>query len=71
MQLPMTCRRRGKKNGSDIPDVSGAETSARVVSADVARWRKVVTEAGIKPNSSADMRFSSTARTFPGRVCFC
>jgi tripartite-type tricarboxylate transporter receptor subunit TctC len=36
-----------EKNGSDVPDVSGAEY-AKLVSADVARWRKVVTEAGIK-----------------------
>ena len=36
-----------EKNGSDVPDVSGAEF-AKLVSADVARWRKVVTDAGIK-----------------------
>ena len=36
-----------EKNGSDVPDVSGADF-AKQVSADVARWRKVVTEAGIK-----------------------
>jgi hypothetical protein len=36
-----------ERNGSDVPDVSGAEY-AKLVSADVARWRKVVTEAGIK-----------------------
>jgi tripartite-type tricarboxylate transporter receptor subunit TctC len=36
-----------EKNGSDVPDVSGADF-AKVVAADVARWRKVVTEAGIK-----------------------
>jgi tripartite-type tricarboxylate transporter receptor subunit TctC len=36
-----------EKNGTDVPDVSGAEY-AKLVSADVARWRKVVTEAGIK-----------------------
>ena len=36
-----------EKNGTDVPDISGAEY-AKLVSADVARWRKVVTEAGIK-----------------------
>jgi tripartite-type tricarboxylate transporter receptor subunit TctC len=36
-----------EKNGSEVPDISGA-AFAKVVSADVARWRKVVTEAGIK-----------------------
>ncbi|MBX9845673.1 MAG: tripartite tricarboxylate transporter substrate binding protein [Xanthobacteraceae bacterium] len=36
-----------EKNGSEVPNVSG-EAFAKVVSADVARWRKVVTEAGIK-----------------------
>jgi tripartite-type tricarboxylate transporter receptor subunit TctC len=36
-----------EKNGSDVPDVSGAEYG-KLISADVARWRKVVTEAGIK-----------------------
>ena len=36
-----------EKNGSDVPDVSGAEY-AKLVSADVARWRKVVNDAGIK-----------------------
>jgi tripartite-type tricarboxylate transporter receptor subunit TctC len=36
-----------EKNGTDVPDVSGAEY-AKLVSADVARWRKVVTDAGIK-----------------------
>jgi tripartite-type tricarboxylate transporter receptor subunit TctC len=36
-----------EKNGTDVPDVSGAEFGKQV-SADVARWRKVVTEAGIK-----------------------
>lgn len=37
-----------EKNGSDVPDIAGAEFG-QVVSSDVARWRKVVTEAGIKP----------------------
>lgn len=36
-----------EKNGSDVPDVSGAEF-AKLVSADIARWRKVVTDANIK-----------------------
>ena len=36
-----------EKNGSDVPDVSGEEFT-KLVSSDVARWRKVVTEAGIK-----------------------
>jgi tripartite-type tricarboxylate transporter receptor subunit TctC len=36
-----------EKNGSDVPDISGAEY-AKLVSADVARWRKVVTDANIK-----------------------
>jgi tripartite-type tricarboxylate transporter receptor subunit TctC len=36
-----------QRNGSEVPDVSGADF-AKVVTADVARWRKVVTEAGIK-----------------------
>jgi tripartite-type tricarboxylate transporter receptor subunit TctC len=35
------------RNGSDIPDVTGAEF-AKVVATDVARWRKVVAEAGVK-----------------------
>jgi len=36
-----------EKNGSDVPDVSGAEYG-KLVSSDVSRWRKVVTDAGIK-----------------------
>jgi tripartite-type tricarboxylate transporter receptor subunit TctC len=36
-----------EKNGSDVPDVSGAEYG-KLIGADVARWQKVVTEAGIK-----------------------
>jgi tripartite-type tricarboxylate transporter receptor subunit TctC len=36
-----------EKNGSDTPDVSGAEFGALVTS-EVAKWRKVVTEAGVK-----------------------
>jgi tripartite-type tricarboxylate transporter receptor subunit TctC len=46
MALPVI-KAAWEKNGSDVPDVSGAEY-AKLVSADVARWRKVVTEAGIK-----------------------
>jgi tripartite-type tricarboxylate transporter receptor subunit TctC len=34
-----------ERNGSDVPDVAGLEFG-KMVSADVARWRKVVTEAG-------------------------
>jgi tripartite-type tricarboxylate transporter receptor subunit TctC len=36
-----------ERNGSDVPDVAGPEFG-KMVSADVARWRKVVTEAGVK-----------------------
>ena len=36
-----------EKNGSDVPEVSGAEFS-RLVSSEVARWRKVVGDAGIR-----------------------
>ena len=36
-----------ERNGSDVPDVVGPEFG-KMVSADVARWRKVVTEAGVK-----------------------
>ena len=36
-----------EKNGSDVPEVSGAEFS-RLVSFEVARWRKVVGDAGIR-----------------------
>ncbi len=46
MALPMIVA-AWERNGSVVPDISGAEY-AKVVSADVARWRKVVTEAGIK-----------------------
>jgi len=35
------------KNGSDIPDVTGAQFG-ELVATDVAKWRKVVTEAGVK-----------------------
>jgi tripartite-type tricarboxylate transporter receptor subunit TctC len=46
MQLP-AMQQAWEKSGSDIPDVSGAEFG-KIVSSDVARWRKVVTEAGVK-----------------------
>jgi tripartite-type tricarboxylate transporter receptor subunit TctC len=36
-----------EKNGSEVPDISG-DAFAKVISSDVARWHKVVTEAGIK-----------------------
>ncbi|MBC7578178.1 MAG: tripartite tricarboxylate transporter substrate binding protein [Tardiphaga sp.] len=36
-----------ERNGSDVPDVSGAAFS-QMVSAETARWRKVVAEAGVK-----------------------
>ncbi len=37
----------GERIGSDIPDVAGPAV-AKMVSAETARWRKVVTEAGVK-----------------------
>ena len=46
MQLP-AIKTAWEKNGSDVPDVSG-DAFAKIVSSDVARWRKVVTEAGVK-----------------------
>lgn len=36
-----------ERNGSDVPDVTGP-AFAKMVSAEVVRWRKVVTEAGVK-----------------------
>jgi tripartite-type tricarboxylate transporter receptor subunit TctC len=36
-----------ERNGSDVPDVAGAEFG-KMVSAEVARWRKVVTDANVK-----------------------
>jgi tripartite-type tricarboxylate transporter receptor subunit TctC len=36
-----------ERNGSDVPDVTGPAFAA-MVSAEVARWRKVVNEAGVK-----------------------
>jgi tripartite-type tricarboxylate transporter receptor subunit TctC len=35
------------KNGSDIPDVTG-EAFAKVIASDIARWGKVVKDAGVK-----------------------
>ena len=46
MALP-AIKNAWEKNGSEVPDISGGDF-AKVVSNDVARWRKVVTEAGIK-----------------------
>ena len=36
-----------EKNGSEVPNISGADFG-KVISGDVARWRKVVADAGIK-----------------------
>ena len=36
-----------ERNGSDVPDVAGP-VFAKMVSAEVERWRKVVTEANVK-----------------------
>jgi tripartite-type tricarboxylate transporter receptor subunit TctC len=36
-----------ERNGSDVPDISGP-AFGRMVSSEVVRWRKVVTEAGVK-----------------------
>jgi tripartite-type tricarboxylate transporter receptor subunit TctC len=36
-----------ERNGSDVPDVTGAEFG-KMVSTEVGRWKKVVTEAGVK-----------------------
>ena len=46
MQLP-AMQKTWEQNGSDVPDITG-DAFAKVVSSDVARWRKVVTEAGVK-----------------------
>ncbi|WP_315838856.1 Bug family tripartite tricarboxylate transporter substrate binding protein [Bradyrhizobium prioriisuperbiae] len=40
-------REAWERNGSDVPDVTGP-AFATMVSAEVVRWRKVVTEAGVK-----------------------
>jgi hypothetical protein len=37
----------GERNGTDVPDVTGP-AFAKMVSAEVERWRKVVTEANVK-----------------------
>jgi tripartite-type tricarboxylate transporter receptor subunit TctC len=46
MQKPQT-REAWERNGSDVPDVTGADF-AKMVSSEVARWRKVVNEANVK-----------------------
>ncbi len=46
MQAP-AIKEAWERNGSDVPDVTGA-AFARMVSAEVVRWRKVVNEAGVK-----------------------
>jgi tripartite-type tricarboxylate transporter receptor subunit TctC len=46
MQIP-AIKTAWEKNGSDVPDVTGAEF-AKLVSSEVVRWRKVVNEAGVK-----------------------
>lgn len=46
MQQPVI-KSAWEKNGSDVPDISGDEFG-KLVSSEVVRWRKVVTDAGIK-----------------------
>jgi tripartite-type tricarboxylate transporter receptor subunit TctC len=46
MQLP-AIKTAWEKNGSDVPDVSGAEFS-KLVASEVVRWRKVVADGGVK-----------------------
>jgi tripartite-type tricarboxylate transporter receptor subunit TctC len=46
LQAPMI-KDTWERNGSDVPDVSGA-AYGKMVSSEVARWRKVVTDAGVK-----------------------
>jgi tripartite-type tricarboxylate transporter receptor subunit TctC len=46
MQLP-AIKTAWEKNGSDVPDVSGAEFS-KLVASEVERWRKVVADGGVK-----------------------
>jgi tripartite-type tricarboxylate transporter receptor subunit TctC len=46
MQTP-TIKEAWERNGSDVPDVTGPEF-AKLVTAEVERWRKVVTEANVK-----------------------
>lgn len=42
-----TIKEAWEKNGSDVPDVTGA-TFAKMVADETVRWQKVVTEAGVK-----------------------
>lgn len=46
LQVP-AIKEAWERNGSDVPDVTGADFG-KMVSAEVARWRKVVTEANVK-----------------------
>jgi tripartite-type tricarboxylate transporter receptor subunit TctC len=46
LQVP-AIKEAWERNGSDVPDVAGANFG-KMVSAEVARWRKVVTEANVK-----------------------
>ena len=46
LQVP-AIREAWERNGSDVPDVAGADFG-KMVSTEVARWRKVVTEANVK-----------------------
>jgi len=46
LQVPVI-KEAWERNGSDVPDVAGADFG-KMVSAEVARWRKVVTEANVK-----------------------
>jgi tripartite-type tricarboxylate transporter receptor subunit TctC len=46
MQVP-AIKEAWERNGSDVPDVTGP-AFAKMVSAEVERWRKVVTEANVK-----------------------
>jgi tripartite-type tricarboxylate transporter receptor subunit TctC len=46
LQVP-AIKEAWERNGSDVPDLAGADFG-KMVSAEVARWRKVVTEANVK-----------------------
>jgi tripartite-type tricarboxylate transporter receptor subunit TctC len=46
LQVP-AIKEAWERNGSDVPDVAGADFG-KMVTAEVARWRKVVTEANVK-----------------------
>jgi tripartite-type tricarboxylate transporter receptor subunit TctC len=46
LQVP-AIKEAWERNGSDVPDVAGADFG-KMVSAEVVRWRKVVTEANVK-----------------------